>query len=215
MKILSSVLALALALSAQVAQKANSNYKTKEGRAQVAKNLEGPVRDSQQKPAELIGAMNLKPGMAVADIGTGVGYMLPFLSRAVGPSGKVYGEDIFPDFLDQARARAAGEKLTNVQFIQGTDSDPKLPAGALDAALILDAYHHFDYPEKMLASIRAAIKPGGRLFIVDYHKAGDKEDHIRLSRDDAAKEIAANGFRLVSQRDHIPGQQYILEFSRP
>jgi ubiquinone/menaquinone biosynthesis C-methylase UbiE len=214
MKTLSALLAVALTLTAQVAEKANSNYKTKEGRAQVAKTLTAPDRDTRQKPQELVAAMNLKPGMSVADIGTGVGYMLPYLSKAVGPGGKVYGQDIQTDFIDQAKARAATEKLTNVQFILGSDNDPKLPAGALDAALVLDVYHHFDYPEKMLAHIRGAIKPGGRLYIVDYYKSGGKEEHIRLNRDDAAKEIGANGFRLLSTREHIPGEQYMLVFER-
>ena len=94
--------------------------------------------------------------MTVADIGTGTGYMLPYLSRAVGAKGKVIGEDIANDFLDRARARVAADKIANANLILGTDTDPKLPRGAVDIALVLDVYHHFDYPDKMLANIAPA-----------------------------------------------------------
>ena len=98
--------------------------------------------------------------MTVADVGTGIGYMLPFLSRRVGPQGKVIAEDIFDDFLASARQHSENLKLTNVTFIKGTDKDPLLPANSLDIALALDVYHHFDYPEKMLAAIHQALKAG-------------------------------------------------------
>src|SRR5262245_57896117 len=116
MKILLSVVTLTALAWPQVADKANSGYKTKEGRDRVAGTLSDPHRDDRQKPAELVAAMELKPGMSVADVGTGVGYMLPFLSRAVGPAGKVYGEDIQTDFLDRAKAKVAAEKLDNVSL---------------------------------------------------------------------------------------------------
>src|SRR5712691_6362702 len=102
---------------AQVADKANSGYKTPEGRERVAQTLIAPDRDTRQKPEELARAMALQPGMVVADIGTGVGYMLPFLSRAAGAGGRVLAEDIQDDFLEKARARAKSEKLANVTFI--------------------------------------------------------------------------------------------------
>ena len=108
--------------------------------------------------------------MTVADIGTGAGYMLPFLSRAVGDGGKVYAEDIQDDFLAKARAHAEGEQLGNVAYIKGTEKDPTLPAGAMDVALALDSYHHYDYPEEMLAGLRRGLKAGGRLVIVEYYR---------------------------------------------
>src|SRR5438309_1792768 len=85
----SAPITCASSLTAQVAEQANQGYKTKEGRANVAKVLSAADRDQKQKPKELVEAMSLKPGMVVADIGTGVGYMLPFLSEAVGPGGRV------------------------------------------------------------------------------------------------------------------------------
>jgi ubiquinone/menaquinone biosynthesis C-methylase UbiE len=206
-----AVLILTATAWAQVADSANKAYKTKEGRDKVAATLDDPHRDGRQKPEELIAAMNIKPGMTVADIGTGTGYMLPFLSRAVGPTGKVYGEDIQTDFLDRAKAK----KDANVELILGSETNPKLPPNSIDVALALDVYHHFDYPDKMLAAIRSSLKPGAHLVIVDFYKsASPSPGHIRAERDDVAAEIERNGFHLISQGDHLPKTQYILTFEK-
>src|SRR5262245_34772857 len=98
-------LVLCTGLWGQVAQEANSGYRTAEQRAGLARGLADPSRDKTQRPRELVEAMGVKPGMTVADVGTGPGYMLPFLSEAVGPGGKVLAEDIFDDFLAKARER--------------------------------------------------------------------------------------------------------------
>ena len=209
----STVLGLlfAASLHAQVAAEANKAYKTKDGRDGVAKTLDNPNRDKDQKPEEIIGLMEIKPGMSVADIGTGTGYMPPFLSGAVGAKGKVYGEDIAQDFLDRAKIRAAS--LFNVQLILGNETDPKLPPRSVDRVLILDVYHHFDYPDKMLSNIGRAMKPGAHLVIVDFYKK-DRPDHIRIERDDVVKEIESNGYRLISSRDRTGNNQYLLTFEK-
>jgi ubiquinone/menaquinone biosynthesis C-methylase UbiE len=217
MKLLLVPLLISVAF-AQVADKANAAYKTPEGREQVAQTLVAPDRDAKQKPEELVQAMLLKPGMVVADIGTGAGYMLPFLSRAVGPNGRVLAEDIQDDFLEKARGKAESEKLGNVTYIKGSETDPMLTKSGVDVALALDSYHHYDYPEKMLAGIRKGLKPGGRLVIVEYYKNatampnGRALEHIRLDAPDVIKEIEANGFRLVSRREHVKDSQYMLTF---
>lgn len=206
---------IAIAALAQVADYANSGYKTEQGRARVAGTLAAHDREQTQRPRDLVAAMKLKPGMAVADVGTGVGYMLPFLVEAVGTEGKVFAEDIFPDFLEKARANAKAKNLANVTFIQGTDKDPKLPENTLDAILVLDVYHHFDYPAEMLAGLKKALKADGRLIIVDFYKAGFRDPkHIRLDQVDQAKETEANGFRLLSTAPFTVNRQYMSIFHK-
>jgi len=204
---------------AQVAKDANTTYQTEKGRAGVAVGLDGPERDSRQKPKELIAALGITPKMTVADVGTGVGYMLPFLSAAAK---SVVAEDIFPDFLDKAKAKAKSAELKNVRFVHGKEDDPQLGKG-IDLVLILDVYHHFDYPDKMLHSIAASLNKGGRVAIVDYYKRkgamGGKDSdraltHIRLDEADVVKEIEGYGFKLVSSNAFLPGVQYLAVFEK-
>lgn len=210
----------ALLLPAQAAKDANRRYQTKEGRDQIAATLADPHRDERQKPVELVAALGLKPGHAVADLGTGVGYLLPFLSRAVGPAGKVVGQDIQFDFIERAEKRAKEQGLKNVTFVVGSDRNPRLPERTFDVVFTLDSYHHFDYPGEMLPVIAGSLKPGGRFVICDFYKRpgampnGDAVAHVRLDKDDVIKEVEANGFRLVSQGEHIPGSQYLLFFEK-
>jgi len=211
-----TALALASILSAQVAGEANSGYKTPEQRKSVAKTLGNPERDKTQQPGKLVREMSIEPGMTVADIGTGIGYMLPFLSRAVGPNGRVIAEDIFEDFLEGARQRAGDLNLNNITFVKGADTDPNLPEGKVDRVLALDVYHHFDYPEKMLAAIHKALKPDGKLVVVEYYKRpeamanGRAMTHIRIDMPDVIKELEANHFHLLMEREHIKNVQYLL-----
>ena len=214
--VLATVLVLcAISLGAQVAKDANERYQTAAGRATIAKSLSSPDRDQTQKPEELVAAMSLKPGMTVADIGTGTGYMLPFLSAAVGSGGRVIGEDIFPDFLNDAQANAKHHKLGNVSFTRGTETDPSLPEDGVDVALALDTYHHWNYPQKMLAALHGELREGGRLVLVEFHKgaAGLPQNHIRLDEPDVIKEIEANHFRLVSKHEHSK-DQYMAIFEK-
>jgi ubiquinone/menaquinone biosynthesis C-methylase UbiE len=209
-------LLLAGMLTAQVAGPANAGYQTEQQRKSVAGGLADPARDEKQKPGDLIRAMGLQPGMTVADVGTGIGYMLPFLSRRVGADGHVIAEDIFDDFLASAKQRAENLKLQNVTFVKGTETDPKLPAAGVDIVLALDVYHHFDYPEKMLAAIHQSLKSGGKLVVVEYYKRqeampeGRALTHIRLDMPDVIKEIEANGFHLIAEQEHVPDSQYVL-----
>jgi ubiquinone/menaquinone biosynthesis C-methylase UbiE len=208
---------------AQVATQANENYKTHEGRENVAKGLGDPARSERQRPRDIIDAMDLKQGGSVADVGTGVGFMLPYLSHAVGDTGHVFGEDIQTDFLEKAKTKVQLSHLNNVQFLLGTDRDPKLPADTLEGVLVLDVYHHFDYPEAMLEHIHDSLLSDGKLVIIEYFKrpgampGGDPNravDHIRLDQDAVIKEVESNGFRLVSKRDLVPKSQYIAIFAR-
>ena len=216
MNIAIASMALAGALSAQVAQQANTGYQTEAARKSVAKSLADPGREQAQKPGQLVAAMGLQPGMTVADIGTGVGYMLPYLSKRVGPAGHVIAEDIFDDFLSAAKQTVENSSLQNVTFVKGSEADPNLPDGQADMELVLDAYHHFDYPEKMLAALHKALKPEGKLVIVEYYKResampnGRALTHIRLDMPDLIKEVEANHFHLIMEKEHVKNVQYML-----
>jgi ubiquinone/menaquinone biosynthesis C-methylase UbiE len=208
---------------AQVADKANEGYKTHEGRENVAKGLSDPTREERQKPRDIVDAMDLKAGGTVADVGTGIGFMLPYLSHAVGDTGHVIGEDIQSDFLDKAKMKAQLSRLKNVQFVLGTDRDPNLPADSLEGVLVLDVYHHFDYPEAMLQHIRDSLLSDGKLVIVEYFKRpgampgtdpNRAVEHIRLDQDGLIQEVEGNGFRLISKRDLVPKSQYIAIFGK-
>jgi predicted methyltransferase len=124
-------------------------------------------RDKWQKVDEIFAAMGVKAGAVVADVGAGGGYFTTRLSRAVGDTGRVYAVDVNADALGRLRTRLTGEGLTNVELVHGSGNDPKLPPGSLDAALIVNAYHEMNEHQAMLAALKAALKPDGRLVIVE------------------------------------------------
>lgn len=169
-------------------------------------------REGRHKPRELVAALQIRPGDVVADIGTGRGFMLPYLVEAAGPRGKVIAEDIRADFLAQVEQRVKATGWTNVATVLGAEKDPRLPAGALDLALVMMAYHEFEYPGEMLAHIRRALKPEGRLVVVD-QQPGQEGAHAGVDRNRFADQIEANGFELVSQFDHA-GNQFVLIFRK-
>lgn len=220
--LLGSLFVLQIA-SGQVAEEANRTYRTPEARANIAKRLDNPDRLANIRPAQLVARLSISPGSTVVDLGTGTGNLLESLSKAVGPKGRVIAEDIFPDFLERARAKAQTLKLTNIDYVLGSERDPRLPAASADLILILDAYHHFDYPQDMLAALKRSLKPGGRVAIVEYHKKrgameGDPDyalQHIRASDTQVRQELEAAGFQFLSQHEHAPGSQYLALFRLP
>ena len=203
---------------AQVATEANRRYQTRESRSGIAASLGGHDREARQKPRELITALEVHKGETVCDLGTGVGFLLPYLSEAVGAKGRLIAEDIFPDFLAQAKDRAA--KLPGVTFVLGTESDPKLPARTCDLVLVLDAYHHFNYPAEILGHIKKSLTASGRLAIVDFYKrpgamgaSTNAVQHIRLDRDAVISEVEAQGYRAGKSGEHLKDSQYFVVFT--
>ena len=223
MRVISILLSLAAAAWCQVAQEANRDYQTPELRAKMVDRLESPARLANLRPAELVSRLKIRRGSTVVDLGTGTGNLLESLGLAVGPNGRVIAEDIHADFLQRARDRVKTAGLGNVEFVLGTEVDPKLPAGAADLVVVLDAYHHFDYPERMLAAIKRGLRPGGRLAIIEYHKKrgameGDPDfalKHIRTGADQVVREVEAAGYNLLWRRDHAPERKYIAMFRTP
>src|SRR6185437_3442651 len=162
--------------------------------------LNRPERAAEEHPDQALDALQIKPGMVVADVGAGTGYMTLRLAKRVGPTGIVYGEDIQPEMLRMLHRNAAAAKLDNIQLVLGTESDPKLPAGKLDLILLVDVYHEFSQPQRMLDHMRTALKPDGRLVLLEYRKE-DPTIPIRplhkMSVQEVKTEVEAEGFKLT------------------
>jgi ubiquinone/menaquinone biosynthesis C-methylase UbiE len=179
------------------------------------------IRPSVEHTGELVTSLGLQPGEAVADIGTGVGYLLPHLVARVGPQGSVVGVDVYPDFVSKARDRVKAAGWRNVRVVLGTEHDPRLPPAQIDAAILLDTYHHLNYPDQTLRHVRQALKPHGRLIIIDYYRSRrhpgttdeDLRKHIRIDRDEVVSEVQAEGFQLARRFDHLP-HEYVLIFEK-
>ncbi|MEO7142266.1 MAG: methyltransferase domain-containing protein [Bryobacteraceae bacterium] len=178
--------------------------------------LERSDRESEEAPAAAIKALRIQPGMTAADIGAGTGYFTVRLARGVGPAGKVYAVDIQPEMLTLLRRRARAEKLTNIQTVLGAVDNPHLPAATMDLILLVDVYHEFSEPEKMLDELRAALKPDGRLVLLEYRKEDPsipiRPEH-KMSVAEAKTEVEAEGFRLDKVIETLP-RQHILIFRK-
>ncbi|HVQ60624.1 MAG TPA: class I SAM-dependent methyltransferase, partial [Burkholderiales bacterium] len=120
--------------------------------------LERPERKEEEKPESVLAELGLKPGMIVADVGAGSGYYSSRMAELVGPNGMVYAVDVQPEMLDILRLQMKQRRVSNVKPILGTETDPRLPAGTLDLALMVDVYHELEYPYEMLAAIVKALK---------------------------------------------------------
>jgi SAM-dependent methyltransferase len=175
--------------------------------------LERPEREQEENPEGALDALNLKPGMVVADVGAGTGYMSLKLARRVGAGGKVYAEDVQPEMLKSVRANAAKSGFKNIETIQGTYSDPKLPAGQMDLVLLVDVYHEFSEPQKMLRGIRDSLKPDGRLVLLEYRKEDPSipilEEH-KMSVAEVRTELEAEGFKLGPVIETLPRQHILI-----
>lgn len=179
--------------------------------------LDREERDIEEEPDRAINALGLQPGMVVADVGAGSGYMSVRMAGKVGPKGKVYATDIQPQMLELLRRRLARENITNIEPVLGGVDDPRLPEGALDLILMVDVYHEFSEPQKMLRGMMKALKPGGRLVLLEYRKE-DPDVPIRyehkMSVAEARMELEAEGFRF-GKVDGILPRQHILTFVKP
>lgn len=179
--------------------------------------LDREERDIEEAPDKALAALDLKPGMTVADIGAGSGYMTVRLARLVGPEGRVYAADIQPQMIELLTRRLDREKVSNVVPVLGAIDDPRLPAESIDLMLLVDVYHEFSEPVKMLNGMRLALKPGGRLVLLEYRKE-DPTVPIRFEHKmtvaEAKMEIEAAGFTLSKVDGRLP-RQHILIFTKP
>jgi predicted methyltransferase len=175
--------------------------------------LDRATREREEAPAQALALIGVRPGMVIADIGAGTGYMTTRLAALVGPSGKVFATDIQPQMLGIIQQKAQAEHLTNIDLILGTDSNANLPAGSVDLALLVDVYHELWHPQDMLRSIRLALKHGGELVLVEYRKE-DPTIPIapthRMSVADVRSEVEAEGFGFDRVIPGLPRQHIIV-----
>ena len=183
-----------------------------------------PPRDEWQRVPDIIAALGITEGQRVADIAAGQGYLTKPLARAVGKSGRVYAVEISPDARQALTDLAARESLTNVEVVAGTETDPKLPA-QVDGAVILNSYHELTEYKAILAAILRALRPGGRLVLVDNTSlAGHestREGQVRRHAIDpsfVAAELRAAGFEIANRQDGFiaqPFAQWLIVARRP
>ncbi|GMU20049.1 MAG: hypothetical protein AMXMBFR13_01500 [Phycisphaerae bacterium] len=130
--------------------------------------LDRPEREEEEHGRKLMTALKLRPGMIVADIGAGSGYYTTRLAKIVGPSGRVKAVDIQPEMLEIIDQKARREKLANIDLVLGSEDDPRLEPASVDLALLVDVYHEFAFPYEMMQQIAKALRPGGRVVLVEF-----------------------------------------------
>lgn len=176
--------------------------------------LERSERESLERPEALLDLFGLEPGDDVADLGCGTGYFARRMARRVAPEGRVFCADIQPEMLELMRELAPEKAFPNVVPILSAEDDPNLPEGEIDFVLLVDVYHEIREPEEVLARLREALAPGGRIGLVEYRLEGRSAAHIRrehrMSVDQVLAEWLPAGYELVERFDSMPSQHVFV-----
>jgi arsenite methyltransferase len=178
--------------------------------------LEGPDRDAWQKPELVMDALAIGERSVVADVGAGGGWFTVRLARRVGPNGLVFAQDVQQPMLDSISRRITREGFSNVRYIRGERRDPRLPKEALDAVLMVDTYHEFENPVALLRGVGVALKPGGRVGIVNFGSDGGGPGppfSERVKEERVVEQAAEAGLRLLGRETFLEFQ-YFLIFGR-
>ncbi len=179
--------------------------------------LDRSQRAREETPDRALELIGITPGLSVADVGAGTGYMTLRIAKLVGPAGKVYANDVQPAMLSTIQAKAQQQQVANIEIVQGVEDDARLPADAIDLALLVDVYHEFRQPQAMLQSIRRSLRPDGRLVVIEYRKEDPRipiaATH-RMSIAEARAEIEPEGFGFERVIAGLP-RQHIIVFRRP
>jgi len=173
--------------------------------------FDDPKRDGWQKPHEVIQALRLASDATIADIGAGTGYFTVRFARML-PKAKVYAADIEPEMVHHLAARAKREQLPNVIAVQAQPDDARLPE-KVDLAIFVDTYHHIDARQRYFAQLKQALKPEGRVAIIDFTLDSEigPPPRARVTPEQVKRELAAAGYALAAEHDLLPNQ-YFLEF---
>ena len=177
--------------------------------------LDRPEREREEAPTKAVAALDIRPGQTVADIGAGSGYYTVRLAEAVGSAGRVIATDIQPGMLALIRKRTdgMGGSSRRVELVLGTPTESKLPEGAIDMALMVDVYHELAHPQIFLRSVKRALKPAGRLVLIEFRKESSwvpiREEH-KMSVREARIELEAEGFTFDRVIDVLPWQHILV-----
>jgi precorrin-6B methylase 2 len=178
--------------------------------------LERPERAHEEGTDLVLSAIDIKPGMVIADIGAGTGYYARRMARRTGSRGLVYAVEVQPAMMALLEKHLARHHATSVKTVLGTTTDPRLPAASLDLAVMVDVYHEFEYPYEMLAAIVRALKPDGRVVFVEF-RANDPTVPIKalhtMTEEQVRKEAAVHALEWV-KTVHSPPWQHVIIFRR-
>ncbi len=205
------LLAVSLFLSGHAAAQAlHTHQHSFSGAEQWAHVFDDPKRDAWQMPHEVIQALALKPDAVIADVGSGTGYFAVRLATMV-PKGRVYGVDTEPDMVKYLAERAKREKRSNIVAVAGAPDSPRLPEKA-DLILLVDVYHHIDQRERYFRNLRASLKPGGRIAVIDFRmESPDGPPRAaRIEPQRVIDELKAAGYGLARQHDFLPNQYFLV-----
>ena len=175
--------------------------------------LERPERESEEQPQLVIDALEIRPGQTIADLGAGSGYYSFRIAPLVGPTGKVLAIDIAPAMLEVIAQRASRERVDNIVTVRSSTRDPNLAPHSVDLLFMVDVYHELEYPYEVMTSVRTALKPGGRVALIEY-RAEDPEVMIKplhkMSERQVRREMQAAGFRHVKTVRTLPLQHLMI-----
>ncbi len=175
--------------------------------------LENPERDAEQKPQEVIAAMGVKEGEAIADIGAGSGYFAFRFARHVGASGRVYAVDINSDMILYMNRYIRDHKLKNVVTVLSAPDDPLLMDASINRFFICNTWHHVENRTQYIALMKKILKPGGQIIVIDYQKKElpvGPPPEMKLAREDAIREMESGGFKLVKEHTFLPYQYFLV-----
>jgi precorrin-6B methylase 2 len=217
LRILTTLLAAALLGSAIAEQNVNPGINRHYINPDVGSWVSVFERDGREifdRRHDILAAMQVEPGMSVADIGAGTGFFSLMLAKAVGPEGEVYAVDISPEFLEAIAQRAKDQGLDNIVTILGEQKDVNLPPGELDRIYIGDTYHHFEYPVTYSKTLAASLRPDGRVIVVDFKRIPGFSSpwvlgHVRAGKEVFIDEMAQAGLTLLDDLDFMHTQYFL------
>ncbi len=187
----------------------------------AVKQFEGESREVFAYRQRIARELGLEKGMSVADVGAGTGLFLPFFTKSVGKGGNVYAVEIAPRFIEFLKKRAREHGWDQVRTVFCTERSAELDDASVDVIFVCDTYHHFEYPKSTLRSLHSALRPGGRLVIVDFERIPGKSrewilGHVRCGKKKVIEEVTAAGFRFEDERK-VRGlrENYLIRFRKP